>query len=164
MVVCLHACLYSHHCLYNGALYHTCLSSHLYRLILLVSVGYDLWWKRELNYRTPKLYLNVLLGNPLSATTVEQAAASLLFRHLMMSYLNDKIYAAKLAGFSISVTTPVGGIYIKLKGYSDKRAFGRLLDTVLDGTFDIKNAVAPMCLFKAAETIFSIPPTKLVLG
>eukprot|EP00117_Sycon_ciliatum_P015742 scpid22605/ scgid15468/ Zinc-metallopeptidase, peroxisomal; Peroxisomal M16 protease len=100
---------------------------------LLSNGGFSLWWKREMNFRTPKLYVDVLLGHPRLSGNVNEAASALLFRHLLLSYLNDKIYPAKLAGFSVQVTTSVAGVQFLFFGYSDDTAYKKFISTVFTG-------------------------------
>lgn len=86
-----------------------------------------------MNFRTPKIFINILFGTAELSKNPGKAATALLFRHLLLSHINDDIYPAKLAGFGISVTTPLAGVHIRLNGYSYRDGFLKLFKILLAG-------------------------------
>ncbi|TVU38355.1 hypothetical protein EJB05_11718 [Eragrostis curvula] len=97
-----------------------------------------LWYKSDTMFFTPKAYIKMDFHCPLSHSSPESAVLTDLFTRLLMDYLNDIAYDARVAGLYYAVEPNDTGFQVTMVGYNDKMR--TLLETVIGkiAEFEVK--------------------------
>lgn len=79
-----------------------------------------LWYKPDMLFFTPKVYIILDFHCPLSSHSPEAAVSISLFVDLLADYLNAYAYDAQIAGLFYSIYLTSTGFQVSLGGYNDK--------------------------------------------
>ncbi|EMS49095.1 Zinc-metallopeptidase, peroxisomal [Triticum urartu] len=79
-----------------------------------------LWYKPDMLFFTPKVYIIIDFHCPLSSHSPEAAVSTSLFVDLLVDYLNAYAYDAQIAGLFFSIYLTSTGFQVSVGGYNDK--------------------------------------------
>uniref|UniRef100_A0A453FNW9 Insulin-degrading enzyme n=2 Tax=Aegilops tauschii subsp. strangulata TaxID=200361 RepID=A0A453FNW9_AEGTS len=79
-----------------------------------------LWYKPDMLFFTPKVYIIIDFHCPLSSHSPEAAVSTSLFVDLLVDYLNAYAYDAQIAGLFYSIYLTSTGFQVCVGGYNDK--------------------------------------------
>ncbi|CAM0883350.1 unnamed protein product [Alopecurus aequalis] len=79
-----------------------------------------LWYKPDMLFFTPKVYIMIDFHCPLLSHSPEAAVSTSLFVDLLADYLNAYAYDAQIAGLFYSIYLTSTGFQVCLGGYNDK--------------------------------------------
>ncbi|KAG7958735.1 hypothetical protein I3843_10G032200 [Carya illinoinensis] len=97
-----------------------------------------LWYKSDTMFSTPKAYVKIDFNCPHAGNSPEAHVLTDIFTRLLMDYLNEYAYYAKVAGLYYGINRNDWGFQVTLIGYNDK--LRTLLETVLGkiAIFEVK--------------------------
>ncbi|KAL3755299.1 hypothetical protein ACJRO7_002362 [Eucalyptus globulus] len=107
--------------------------------ILLRKSSYStLWFKPDTAFSTPKAYIKIDFSCPHASNSSEAVMLTDLFTRLLMDYLNEFAYDARVAGLYYSVHDTNTGFQVTVVGYSHKLRI--LLEKVIEkiATFEVR--------------------------
>ncbi|KAF8043973.1 hypothetical protein BT93_A2068 [Corymbia citriodora subsp. variegata] len=107
--------------------------------VLLRKSSYStLWFKADTVFSTPKAYVEIDFSCPHANNSSEAAVLTDLFTQLLMDYLNEFAYFARVAGLYYSVHHTNTGFQVTVAGYSHKLRI--LLEKVIEkiATFEVR--------------------------
>ncbi|KAF5473279.1 hypothetical protein F2P56_009903, partial [Juglans regia] len=107
------------------------------------------WYKSDTMFSTPKAYVKIDFNCPHAGNSPEAHVLTDIFTRLLMDYLNEYAYYAKVAGLYYGIKRNAYGFQVTLKGYNDK--LRTLLETVLGKIARFK--VKPERFFVIKETL-----------
>ncbi|CAM4727738.1 hypothetical protein PO909_019079 [Leuciscus waleckii] len=95
------------------------------------------WFKQDDKFFLPKACLNFEFFSPFAYVDPLHCNMAYLYLELLKDSLNEYAYAAELAGLSYDLQNTVYGMYLSVKGYSDKQHI--LLKKIMEkmATFEI---------------------------
>lgn len=83
--------------------------------------GVSLWWRDDNHFDIPKGSAYALLTSPAVAESAESLALSKLWVSMVEDQLNERTYAARLAGLSYNLSTSWRGLVLTVSGFDDKQ-------------------------------------------
>ncbi|KAK8314076.1 hypothetical protein V6Z12_D01G149200 [Gossypium hirsutum] len=97
-----------------------------------------LWYKPDTVFFTPKAYVKINFDCPHAINSSETEVLTDLFTRLLMDYLNEYAYYARVAGLRYHVRCTDSGFQVTLVGYNHKLRI--LLETIVDkiAKFEVK--------------------------
>ena len=96
----------------------------------LVTENAEVWVDTDLEFRSPRANLRLLLTVPGGFQALEDVAAASLYQNLVLEALNEYAYPAQLAGLSYDLSVAPEGYAIHIGGYSERQRL--LLNAVLE--------------------------------
>ncbi|KAL5226535.1 hypothetical protein ABZP36_014800 [Zizania latifolia] len=98
----------------------------------------QLWYKPDMLFSTPKVYIVIDFHCPLSSHSPEAVISTSLFVDLLEDYLNAYAYDAQIAGLFYSIYLTSAGFQVSVGGYNDKMRI--LLDAIMKhiSNFEVK--------------------------
>lgn len=107
-----------------------------YPTLLRKSPYSRLWYKADTVFLTPKAYVKIDFSCPRASESPEAEVLSDIFTELLMDYLNEYAYYARVAGLYYGISHTDGGFQVTLIGYNDKLRI--LLQTVVEKIANFK--------------------------
>ncbi|GMN54728.1 hypothetical protein TIFTF001_023858 [Ficus carica] len=107
-----------------------------YPTLLRKSPYSRLWYKPDTVFLTPKAYVKIDFSCPRASESPEAEVLSNIFTELLMDYLNEYAYYARVAGLYYGISHTNGGFQVILIGYNDKLRI--LLETVVEKIANFK--------------------------
>ncbi|XWS56279.1 hypothetical protein CRYUN_Cryun09bG0072300 [Craigia yunnanensis] len=107
--------------------------------VLLRKSSYSkLWYKPDTMFSTPKAYVKIDFNCPHVSNSPEAEVLAGLFARLLMDYLNEYAYYARVAGLRYGISHTDSGFKVTLVGYNHKLRI--LLETVVHkiANFEVK--------------------------
>ncbi|CAM8944316.1 unnamed protein product [Rhodiola kirilowii] len=98
--------------------------------LLRNSLSYNLWYKPDTMFKSPKAYVKIDFNCPYSSNSPEAEVLTDIFSRLLMDYLNEYAYYAQIAGLHYGVSHTDNGFQVTVTGYNHKLWI--LLETVID--------------------------------
>ncbi|KAK9921953.1 hypothetical protein M0R45_030445 [Rubus argutus] len=97
-----------------------------------------LWYKPDTMFFTPKAYIKIHFKCPHARASPEAKVLTYIFTELLMDYLNDYAYYARVAELNYEINSTISGFQVTLCGYSHKLRI--LMDTVVEkiASFKVK--------------------------
>ncbi|PON38848.1 Coenzyme PQQ biosynthesis protein [Parasponia andersonii] len=100
-----------------------------YPILLKKSPYSTLWYKPDTVFRTPKAYVRIDFSCPHAGDSPEAEVLTNIFTELLMDYLNEYAYYARVAGLNYGINHTDSGFQVTLVGYNHKLRI--LLETVI---------------------------------
>ncbi|KAF7847947.1 hypothetical protein BT93_L2425 [Corymbia citriodora subsp. variegata] len=107
--------------------------------VLLRKSSYStLWFKPDTVFSTPKAYIKIDFSCPRASNSSEAVVLTNLFTRLLMDYLNEFAYYARVAGLYYGVHHTNTGFQVTMVGYNHKLRI--LLEKVIEkiATFEVR--------------------------
>ncbi|XP_042422583.1 insulin-degrading enzyme-like 1, peroxisomal isoform X3 [Zingiber officinale] len=100
-----------------------------YPILLRTSSFSRLWYKPDTMFSMPKAYIKVEFNCPQSIVSPEAEVLTYIFTKLLIDYLNEYAYYAKVAGLYYAIYNTRMGFEVIVVGYNDKMRI--LLETIV---------------------------------
>ncbi|XP_024017952.1 insulin-degrading enzyme-like 1, peroxisomal [Morus notabilis] len=107
-----------------------------YPTLLRKSPYSTLWYKPDTVFLTPKAYVKIDFICPHASDSPEAEVLSDIFTELLMDYLNEYAYYARVAGLYYGISHTDSGFQVTLVGYNHKLRI--LLETVVEKIANFK--------------------------
>ncbi|KAL8489554.1 hypothetical protein ACS0TY_025459 [Phlomoides rotata] len=107
--------------------------------VLLRKTQYSrLWYKPDTAFSSPKAYLKIDFNCPFTRSSPEAVVLTEIFTRLLMDYLNEYAYDARVGGLYYGVSSADYGFQVTVVGYNHKLTI--LLETVIQrlANFEVK--------------------------
>lgn len=105
--------------------------------------GYEIWYKQDITFNTPKGYIYVGIDSPAIIQSNENNAMGRLFVDLFSDSIIEKHYNAEIAGIQYHLYAHQGGMTLQISGFTEKQSC--LLEELLQ---DLKHADFTEAQFK----------------
>ncbi|GLT40749.1 hypothetical protein SLA2020_148610 [Shorea laevis] len=109
-----------------------------YPVLLRKSSYSRVWYKPDTMFSSPKAYVKIDFNCPYASHSPEAQIITSIFARLVMDYLNEYAYYARVAGLHYYISSTDGGFEVTVVGYNHKLRI--LLDAVVDkiAKFEVK--------------------------
>ncbi|GLT96004.1 hypothetical protein SLE2022_136540 [Rubroshorea leprosula] len=109
-----------------------------YPVLLWKSSCSRVWYKPDTMFSSPKAYVKIDFNCPYASNSPEAQILTSIFARLVMDYLNEHAYYARVAGLHCYISNTNRGFEVTLDGYNHKLRI--LLETVVDkiAKFEVK--------------------------
>ncbi|KAK2976885.1 hypothetical protein RJ640_010808 [Escallonia rubra] len=107
-------------------------------LLLRKSPYSRLWYKSDTTFSTPKAYVKMDFNCPYAGNSPEAEVLTDIFTRLLMDYLNEYAYYARVAGLYYGIRCSENGFQVTVVGYNHKLRV--LLETIVEkiAKFEVK--------------------------
>lgn len=109
--------------------------------VLLDSPQADVWYKADSEFDTPQVSWRISLQHPEASQSARESAMTQLLAGWLNDSLNERLYAARLAGQSYTAYAHSRGMTLSFTGWRDRQSLvmQEVVDQLLNGEIDEAN-------------------------